>query len=164
MSVPAGETVFDRSYPFPPEEALARLGQTALEHDQAIRARRLDRNTPAFSIDGGVADLRLNLGFAALTGALEAAPDGCRLRGRLGLHPNFKITRPIVLVVFVLLFGRPLVPTALGGSGGIVGALVYGPAIAVLLYLSFVHIPRLAAAQGAELLRLVGVALGEGRA
>lgn len=163
MSVPTGETVFDRSYPLPPEEALARLRQTALEHDQAIRARRLDRHTPAFSTDGGAADLRLNLGFAALIGAIEAAPDGCRLRGRLGLHPNFKTARPIVLLVFVLLFGRSLVPTALGGSG-MVGALVYGPAVAGLLYLAFVHIPRRAAAQGAELLRLVGVALGEGRA
>jgi hypothetical protein len=164
MSVPAAETVFDRSYPLPPEEALERLRKTAIEHDQAIRARRLDRNTPAFSTDGGAGALRINLGFAALTGAIEAAPDGCRLRGHLGLHPNFKTARPIVLVVFLLLFGRSLLPSALGGSGGLVGALVYGPVFAGLLYFAFVHIPRQAAAQSAELLRLVGVALGEGRA
>ena len=151
------EADFSRSYSQGPDEAWARLQQAAIEHSRAVRARVDARYLPVLSTDGGPAALRISLGFAALVGTLEPAAGGCRLRGRIGLHPNFRKARPVVIALFVLLFWRQLSMTGIASMGGAAAAasLIYPLTFVAMLYFAFAQAPRRAAAHATELGRLI---------
>ena len=150
------ERDFRRDYSMTPDAVWEKLQQAALEHDRAIRATAGPYRPPVLSTDGGPADFRLSLGFAALTGRLEPTEGGCRLTGRIGLHPNFKKTRPIVLVLFAFFFRRQLLPSYYLSSGSeALAGLLFPVAFVVMLYFAFVQVPRKALRSAPELIRLV---------
>jgi hypothetical protein len=140
----------------PPGAVWEKLRQAALEHDRAIRAMAGPYRPPVLSTDGGPSAFRLSLGFAALTGRLEPTEGGCRLNGRIGLHPNFQKARPIALGLFVFFFWRPLLPSYYLSSGSeALASLIYPVAFIAMLYFAFVQIPRKALKSAPELIRLV---------